>query len=329
MERSLPELEAAAKTLAAMEASGFHLFPLRAWNAKLPNGAPAGKLPRDKGFRLHRYHPFNWRNYMRRGGNVGAGANTNHIILDVDPRNGGLESFEWLLFDSDYDFADCPKVMSGKGDGGFHLYMCKPPGLATRRNLKAYPGLDFQCFGFHVVAPGSLHPKTGEPYTLVGPWHTPPLAGAGLLWLLARPARVSSHGRAGALSYDDLRELLAALDASDFGLGGANHDEWLDIAMAAHHGTGGDDEAKDIWLAWCATDPQYGEEASDINGVRWDSFDAGRDSSSSETVTYKTLLQAVVRAGKAQVVARLHRTGAATDFDNDDVPELMARLGVH
>jgi hypothetical protein len=320
--------DAAAKTLKAMEASGLHLFPLRKWDAtrvspKTGLTERVGKMPRDVGYQLHDYRDFNWSNYLRRGGNVGAGAGPTDLIVDIDPDRGGLKSFERLCWDLDTDFSEYPRVMSGKGDGGFHVYMKRPEFLAHWQ-LKAFPGIDFQSFGRYVVAPGSLHPKTGKPYRLVRPWETPPEAPEGLLGLLRKPPRVSSHGEAGALSFDDVRSLLGALDAADFGQGGDHHDEWLNIAMAVHHGTGGDDEAKDIWLDWCATDSQYGDDAREMNERRWDSF----DSSMLEAVTYKTLLLAVVRAGHAPLVARLHSTGAANDFDDDDLGEVMARVGV-
>lgn len=330
------EIASAAFTLKRMAADGLRLFPLRHWDAtrispKTGEEERVGKHPRDAGYQLHDYSGFNFANYLKRKGNIGAAPGAEDLIVDVDPERGGLKSLERLLWDADAELPlDLfPRVMSGKGDGGFHVYMKHPRDYRTRWQMKAFPGLDFQAFGRYVVAPGSLHPKTGKPYTLLRPWARPAMAPPSLLSIIAKPEHVSSGGVAGALTLDDLRSLLGALDAADFGAGGRNHEEWLDIAMAVHHGSGGDDEAAEIWLDWCASDEQYGDAAREMNMRRWESFDATLDSSMSETVTYKTLLQAVVRAGHATLVARLHHADAANDFEDDDLDvERLASLGI-
>jgi hypothetical protein len=98
--------------------------------------------------------------------------------------------------------------------------------------------------------------------------------------------------------------------------------------MACHEGSDGDDEALAHWLDWCAQDPQYGDEAREINAYRWDSFDASRgQSSSSAAVTYKTLLQAVSRAGFKPLVASIgNNVSAKEDFaeDDEDLDALVA-----
>lgn len=329
--RSELELAKAGTTLKQMEATGFHLFPLRKWNAeredpKTGKMLKVGKMPRDVGYQTHDY-VMNWARYLKGGSNVGVLAGPDDIIMDIDPERGGLESFERLCWDVDDDFSSYPRSMSGKGDGGFHVFMKKPMGLICHWQMAAFRGIDFQGFLRYVVAPGSLHPKTGKPYALTAPWHAPTMAPARLIGILAKPPRVSSGGLSGALTFDDIRQMLDVLDPRDFGAGGKHHEEWLNIAMAVHHGAGGDDEAKDIWLAWCAGDEQYGDEASDMNERRWDSFDA---SSGSDAITYKTLLQAVARAGHARLVARLHAAGADMDFEDDDEAgdeALLARVG--
>ncbi len=331
--RSELELAKSGAVLKQMEASGLHLFPLRKWNAeredpKTGKVIKLGKMPRDVGYQTHHYE-MNWAGYLKRDGNVAAMASPSDLIMDIDPGRGGLDSFERLCWDVDDDFARYPRSISGKGDGGFHVFMRKPHGLVCHWQMAAFPGIDFQGFLRYVVAPGSLHPKTGKPYRLAAGWHDPEMAPPKLLTLIAKPPRVSTRGAAGELSFGDIKALLGALDPCDFGAGGRFHSEWLEIAMAVHHGCGGDDEGKEIWLDWCAGDDQYGDDARDMNERRWESFDADLNSSMSEAVTYKTLLRAVVRSGHAPMVARLHSTGAASDFasDEEDKAEMLARVG--
>lgn len=317
VKRSELELAKAGLVLKGMEASGIHLFPLRG----------ISKHPRDIGFQTNAY-PMNWARYLKNA-NIGALCGPDDLFMDIDPDRGGLTSFKWLCFDADTDFTAYPRVMSGKGDGGFHVYMKKPVGFLTKWQMPEYPGIDFQAFMRLVVAPGSLHPKTLKPYRLLGEWHTPTLAPQGLLDRIAKPPRVSSGGVAGAMTFKEIAEALGKLKASDFGTGGPHHDEWLSIAMAVHHGSGGDDEARDIWLDWCATDDRYGDEARDMNERRWESFDALLDSSSSDAVTYKTLLMAVARAGEKTWVARLHEPSAASEWEDDEEPKdaMLKRVG--
>lgn len=78
-------------------------------------------------------------------------------VLDVDPRSGGLASFERLCNYRNWK-PDTPKVHTGRGDGGFHLYFRAPSGQrsgqVTRRG-----GMDLKAAGGYVVAPPSLHPE--------------------------------------------------------------------------------------------------------------------------------------------------------------------------
>jgi hypothetical protein len=237
----------------------------------------------------------------------------------VDPKNGGLESFAALQWDVDDDFERYPRTWTGRGNGGFHLYMVKPLAARLRWHHHGLPGIDFQTLGRYVVAPGSIHPETGLPYAWDAREGLGQDAPAQLLHLLAKPAPRQRTGRGGdVLNVEEVAECLAALKATDFGAGGKYHDEWLDIAMACHEASDG--EAIDSWLAWCATDPQYGDEASEMNAYRWESFDS--TNRGSDAITYKTLLQAVSRTGNRALVARLGKRLSATDEEWDEEESL-------
>ncbi len=291
----------ALNALSRIRSAGLDIIPL----------GVRSKLPKDKGFLLHDYGDWDFQRHVGKGGNLGIRARAKDLIIDVDPKNGGEESFAALQWECDDDFSRYPYTITGSG--GRHIYMSKPEEGRWRWHLKGYRGIDFQSLGRYVVAPGSIHPETGNAYT----FHMPSgadfntAAPSLLLDLLRKPERASSNVGSGVVSRDDLRDLLSKLDPADFGKQGEHHDEWLDLAMAAHHATGGD--GMDEWLEWCAQDEQYGEDASRLNAYRWDSFDEGR----SDGITYKTLLRAVSRVAP-KAVAGLRLAGdAAKDFADD------------
>lgn len=308
------EVYAANLILRAMARSGMELFPL----------GIRSKMPRDKGFLLHSYEDMRWAPWLKRFGNVGVRARRNDLIIDVDPKNGGLESFSALQWDCDTEFDGYPRTLTGRGNGGFHLYMTKPEGARLRWHHKGYPGIDFQGLGRYVVAPGSVHPDTGLPYRLEGGlWLLSPPAPSALIDRLTKPAPPVRTGNGGdVMTVDEVAECLAVLDPKDYGQGGPHHDEWLDMAMSCHEASNG--EAVDAWLEWCAKDPNYGEEASVINAARWESFDS--TNRGPEAITYKTLLRAVSRAGHRALVSRLGGGVPASEEEWEDETTWLDRL---
>jgi hypothetical protein len=304
------EVYKANRLLEALKAHGLELFPL----------GVRSKMPRDRGFLLRSYEDMRWAPWLKQFGNVGVRARASDLIIDVDPKNGGLESLSALQWDADDDFERYARTLTGRGNGGIHLYMAKPPEVRLRWHLKGYPGIDFQTLGRYVVAPGSVHPETGLLYAWDERGGLGQDAPAQLLKLLAKAAPKARTGIGGdMLTVSDVAECLAALNAADFGAGGKHHDEWLDIAMACHEASDG--EALDEWLAWCATDSQYGDDATEMNSYRWESFDS--TNRGSDAITYKTLLQAVSRAGHRSLVARLGRRLPASEehWDEEDAEE--------
>jgi putative DNA primase/helicase len=90
--------------------------------------------------------------------NIGIPTGKDLVVVDVDPRHGGQESYEKYkhLF---------PKTMTViTGGGGLHLYYKKPEGVAVVSNkVNLLPGIDIRADGGFVVAPGSKH-KSGNYY---------------------------------------------------------------------------------------------------------------------------------------------------------------------
>lgn len=303
------EVFKANRVIEALKAHGMELFPL----------GIRSKMPRDKGFLLTDYSSMRWAPWLKQFGNVGVRSRASDLIIDVDPKNGGLDSFAALCWDTDTDFASYPRTNTGRGNGGFHLYMSKPAEVRLKWHLHGYPGIDFQTLGRYVVAPGSVHPETGLLYAWDGREGLGQDAPASLLTLLAKPARKAPTGKGGKITVEDVKACLDALDPRDFGAGGKYAEEWLDIAMACHEASDG--ESLDDWLAWCAKDPQYGDGASEMNAYRWDSFDS--TNRGSDAITYKTLLQAVSRAEHRALVASIGKAVPASEEnwgDEEDSP---------
>jgi hypothetical protein len=92
---------------------------------------------------------------------IGAPPYDDELVLDVDPRKGGsLQALQTAT-------GPLPMTriaISGRNDGGAHLYFKKPAGPLTSTRLPA--GIDLKAGGY-VIVPPSIHPATGQPYR----WH--------------------------------------------------------------------------------------------------------------------------------------------------------------
>lgn len=92
---------------------------------------------------------------------VATGAN-NLVIVDIDPRNGGDES--WLDLLHDHGVASPATITCLTGGGGQHLYFRQPEtGQVTSSVGRLGPGLDVKGGGGFVVAPTSVH-ASGQEY---------------------------------------------------------------------------------------------------------------------------------------------------------------------
>lgn len=275
--------------------AGYTIFPLQ----------HASKVPIHKGWQTADYRGFDYASHLRSGGNLGIRLGPEDLVLDIDPRNGGDESFKrlrWLLDD------ETPRVHSG--GGGMHLYLKKPAGVRLRGKLPGYPGVDIKAEGGYVVAPGSVHPVTRKQYKVdedhqsIG--EAPP-APQVLLNDARRPDPTERTGAGGELTVDQLKLLLDALDPMAY----ADYDDWLRISAACHDAVGGDPEGMVVWLDWCARDDNFGSVASAQNEMKWVTFTSGRP----DGVTYRSLLKAVSDVGRGDLV----QAATAGDWDDDIV----------
>ncbi|MGJ0203372.1 bifunctional DNA primase/polymerase [Leucobacter sp. gxy201] len=92
--------------------------------------------------------------------NIGARVPGHLVVLDLDPRNGGTLAL--LEQANGGPLPDTLTALSGRGDGGRHLYFRHPGGRLTARGLPA--GIDVKTETGYCVLPPSIHPETGHPY---------------------------------------------------------------------------------------------------------------------------------------------------------------------
>lgn len=156
---------------------GWLVFPLRGKVPAIPNPHAQGSVERTKckgncGLGGHGVLDATsdleqieaWWSGPYRDHNIGARVPKNAFVLDVDPRNGGLESLDRLLG----AYGQLPRTLtciSGRGDGGCHRYFKRPVGKLTDRHLGN--GVDIKTSAGYCVVPPSIHPDGRRPYTWV------------------------------------------------------------------------------------------------------------------------------------------------------------------
>jgi Bifunctional DNA primase/polymerase, N-terminal len=116
------------------------------------------------------------------------------FVLDVDPRNGGDRSIA-SLEQRHQPLPETLRTISGRGDGGVHLFYRRPPGKLSAKQLG--PGPRHQTSSGYVVLAPSIHPDTGKPYTRIDhPVAAPPMW---LTRLLAFEGRAATSRKPGQM----------------------------------------------------------------------------------------------------------------------------------
>lgn len=292
--------------------SGHELIPLHRWNevrTKDGKKIPLGKAPRDLGWRKRTYTFEECYKHMEAGGNVGVRLRAVDLVVDVDPRNfpQGVDVFQKLVEAVGLQPDHYPHVVTGSG--GHHYYLRKPADVRLRTTMPDFPGVEMKSFGTQVVAPGSVHPN-GQLYTwdtFTEPLENTLIVPDRVAAMYRVPVRPPTEG-GGEIEPEKLEDLLSHLDPKEF----RDHDKWLRLMMASHHGTNG--LGRDEFLNWSAGDPQYAGKRTE-NGKRWDSLHAQGPGS---TVGIGTLYRELIEAGKGEFVPR-QETGE--EFADDLPPE--------
>lgn len=287
--------------------AGHELIPLHSPEDLGPKGRPLGKAPLNRGWRSE--SPLlrgEIQQHISAGRNIGVRLRAEDLVIDADPRNyaEGDNALERLI--KDFDLPFCPTVQTG--GGGFHFYMRKPKHIDVVGTLTEYQGVEFKTLGRQVVAAGSVHPESKQHYVwdpLSDDPSDAPKAPQTFLDAIERKLRPNCNADAGTVSPERLAEMLGGLSAADFG----EHDRWLPMAMAAHHGTAGLGE--DEFVVWCETDPLYADRGEEVR-KRWASFSWGKRD---RAVTIKTIYAALRDAGRYDLL----RDSPEDDFADDDI----------
>ena len=80
------------------------------------------------------------------------------IVVDIDPRNGGTETFAAL----EVEKGTVPETVEARtGGGGRHL-LFKHPGGVLPGMKNAWPGVDVKSDGGYICAPFSIHPSGAD-----------------------------------------------------------------------------------------------------------------------------------------------------------------------
>lgn len=186
------------------------------------------------------------------------------VALDIDPRNGGSETFDALQAEHGSLHSN---VMAFTGGGGEHHVFVVPSGLRVSLPGTLGPGVDVKANGYIVVEP-SIHPS-GKPYA----WEASsnPLEGEVPSplpdWLrsyhvaLAKPRAEEGSTPVDPAAARDAREALYMLDAED-------RDNWLRAGMALHS-TGWGHPSYAMWCAWSQQSDKF--DSTDQRKT-WESF---------------------------------------------------------
>jgi P4 family phage/plasmid primase-like protien len=256
--------------------------------------------------------------YFSLGYNIGYRIPPHIMVIDVDPKNGGLESFGKLPAGA----VDAP-VTVRTPSGGFHIYTTLPEGVDCKalRTLHkdTYPGIDFLKNGRQVVLPGST---LGENlvYTIgEGAVMPPPVAPPKLIEELTREIRNDTADvPAGYLTNADLIIALQELPVRKYN----DNESWLQLLFACHHATAG--EGLEAFLDWSISDPDYAHDEHVIR-TRWES--ASIDNSKGSLITIRTLCKEIGKYGAVPSWLRV-RAGLTMNPDSMFSPEQAVEKGL-
>jgi hypothetical protein len=171
-----------------------------------------------------------------------------HLVVDVDRRNGGVESFKRLKV------LDCTLKATVKTPNGFHVYLKKHADLKIKRTLSAYPGIDFLTKGTCVTTAGSCSEK--GVYTLRTKKIEFPNASPNLLVALRNDSEhrgTTNDSLANPTHPEDIKDALAALNPS------CGYHDWLTIGMALH--SWDNQKGFNFWETWSRGGDNFDENA--------------------------------------------------------------------
>lgn len=185
-----------------------------------------------------------------------------HLVIDIDPRNGGVESFERLQSDLGMDLKEASGCVVATGGGGHHVYFTIPADVKLMTHHKEYLGIDFKGAGGFVVGAGSLHAsgmayefEKGNPSDLTQ-------CPAPLIELLRRVEHKNKSYEGEEVTDTEIKTILDHITNDD-----VHYDDWIKVGMAIHDATNGQGFA--LWDEWSMKSTKYNPAMME---QRWHSF---------------------------------------------------------
>ncbi len=202
------------------------------------------------------------------------------LIIDIDARNGGVESYQKLLQQLPELQHSGFIVKTGSGGGSQHIYYALPSSVPKLKSKHSdYPGIDFKTTG-QVVGAGSIHPETKQPYEIEhGSPSTITEAPSRLIELLKREELSSQPKPMPKMvsTGDRTPQIIAMLEQINPDVG---YEDWIRIGMGIHHETYGSETGYEIWYTWSSQGTKF--KAKEMRS-KWKSFSGGG-------VTFGTLI---------------------------------------
>lgn len=230
-------------------------------NCKNPSCASPGKHPVERAWQesaRHWPHPFPERH------NVGVPCGTQCIVLDIDPRNGGVETLNALI----EVHGELPETWTvHTGGNGFHYYFKAPYEAFPSGNALKAKGVELKGHGSYVIGPASLH-HSGKQYEWMD-GHRPeekPLADCPQ-WVIDVCSEKKKAERSEYIDGSvDLEEFKSALDAIEPDV--SRHD-WIRVGAAIK--TAG--LPFEVWDEWSSRGSKYRKDEME---EQWNSLEANR-----------------------------------------------------
>lgn len=234
-------------------------------------------------------------------GNLGWVIGNGDLVIDVDPRNGGDDSFKKLKKDLKLNGELEPTVFTPSG--GFHVYLNVDKDKddedlkSFKKNVKKYPGIDFLTQGAQCVIVGSTTDVGGYTWKddLFGEFFQS-IAPKKLINILVKGKAKSSNtdslegdgtdlgdfeGLIGdeSMSKDKVLKILDKLDPN------VENSEWVKIGMALHNWH--PSKGLQVWETWSKPGRNYQEGET---AKRWGSFTSSEGMSQGAGVTLGTVV---------------------------------------
>ena len=305
-------------SLGQYEEAGLPLIPLHRWDRKTAKGKELGKAPIDANWPETSYGFAEMRLHMEEGKNVGARLGGGWAVLDIDPRNGGTASLKRLTEFYKMNLKNYGHVITGRGDGGMHIYVRLPDGYRGRAKTEELPGVDFKHHpGMQVVAAGSVHPETQGVYS----WGSTPLQNTDpipdavlkLFEVKRPPAALQGEGDQtfNCIGPEQIKVSLSALDPADF----RDHEEWLALMMSVHWLSGG--QARTEWVNWSTGDELFADDGEQIE-YRWDSL-SSEGGFAKRVVKGGFLYKCLFDRGLGQYAPRISASRDFSEINDEDL----------